>query len=395
MTILNTLLPLLTLGVVSLLAWRMMKTSGDVDQAQLQRLEKEIEAKTTEIATLYAQMKEEQSQKDEIKGKNKQMFVEQTNLKAQLESATKDNATLEKRIAQHDADQKRKDTEHEKKLQELIEAKNSLQDERDRVRKEEEVRLEEELAERDRLWNEHEVTVCTLLSDLCSRPEYGFRTYDNKNLPEEFDGTLKPDFMVEFLGQYIIFDAKVSRSDNFQNYINTQVKNTVAKVKKYPSIYSTIFLVEPTEAIALLKKTTYYEGGYTVYIISPESIGPILASLKKITTYELADKFDPEEREGFINWIAKLDYHINVRNAFDIALAEKGSELLQNTRTQNPTIGREVEEINKKVRFARPSDTEIKKAISSLEAQDEKIQQLTAPKAAIEKVTKEHVAKNP
>ena len=58
------------------------------------------------------------------------------------------------------------------------------------------------------MWNEHEHVVVSQLTDLCAKPQLKFTTYDNTNLPDDFDGSIKPDFLIDFLGQYIIFDAK-------------------------------------------------------------------------------------------------------------------------------------------------------------------------------------------
>ena len=156
-------------------------------------------------------------------------------------------------------------------------------------------------------------------------------------------------------------------------------------MKNNPKIASIIYLVVPTEAISLLKKTYYYEGGYTVYVISPESLPPILASLKKITTYELADQFDPEERENIISWIAKLDFHISARNTFDIMLAEMGSELLSDNQKQNPELSKEIDQRKEKMRTPTIRPSEMKRLLSSVLARKERIEELTSPVAQIEK----------
>jgi hypothetical protein len=43
--------------------------------------------------------------------------------------------------------------------------------------------------------------------------------------------------------------------------------------------------------------------------------------LKKVKDYDLAEKFNPQERENIVNLVAALDFHISKRNAFDIALS--------------------------------------------------------------------------
>src|SRR3989344_6827621 len=95
-----------------------------------------------------------------------------------------------------------------------------------RVRREDEERQKKILEERYRMWNDHEQNVITQLIELCKKPEFAFAAFDNEHLPEEFDGSVKPDFLIAFINQYVVFDAKASRSENFQNSITTNVKKT-------------------------------------------------------------------------------------------------------------------------------------------------------------------------
>lgn len=122
---------------------------------------------------------------------------------------------------------------------------------------EEERNRAEREEERDRIWNEHENAVIATLSELCKQPHLHFTSYSNNNLPDEFDGKLKPDFLIDFLGQYVVFDAKASKAESLQTYINDAVKTTAEKIKKNGRIYPHVFLVVPTEAIGELKKLIY------------------------------------------------------------------------------------------------------------------------------------------
>ena len=265
----------------------------------------------------------------------------------------------------------------------LEEAKVSLEDEKVRIRREDEQRQQKELAERDRMWAEHEITVNALLSDLVKKPQYSFTGYDNTNLPEGFDGSLKPDFMISFLEQYIIFDAKVSRSQDLQNYISDAVKKTAKKVKGNAAIYGTIFLVVPTDAVATLKKLSFYEEGFTFYVVSPESLEPILASLKTIERYEFTQEMDPQEREYIIDMIAQFDFHISTRNAVDFHLLDHGIETLRKLRNNDSEFAKEVMIKRQKIRNVNLNTADVKQMTSDPEVVHNKLIELTDPKAKL------------
>src|SRR3989338_6741960 len=236
-------------------------------------------AESKEIGELQAKLEKALSEKDELSGKGKQLFVDVTNVKSDLKALQHERDTLQRRLNEFEAKEERKEKEFTERLEKLEGAKEKLEEERHRVIREDEERRELELHERDRMWANHENHVIATLTDLCKQPQFRFTAYTNTNLPEGFDGSLKPDFLVEFLDQYIIFDAKISKAKSLQTYVNDQVKKTVEKVKNNDQIYKHIFLVVPTSAIAELKNHQYTVDGYTLYVISPEALPPILASL--------------------------------------------------------------------------------------------------------------------
>lgn len=277
---------------------------------------------------MTAELQTEKSEKDQLSGKGKQLFIEITTLREKHESLTKEKEKIQTELAHFQAEEERKKSEFDKKLAQLEEARTALEDERKRIRKEDEEKELQVRENRDRLWAEHEVRVQSYLTELCRLPQYNFSSYDNKNLPEGFSGKLKPDFMIELLGQYVIFDAKVSKADSLQTYITTNVKTTAEKIGNDVKIYPMIFFVVPGESISTLSKTHFREQGFDFYIISPDAIPVILSAFKKITTYELAEKLDPRDREDIVSLIAEFDFHINQRNAIDIIASKMGTSVL-------------------------------------------------------------------
>jgi hypothetical protein len=319
----------------------------------------------------------------EMEGKNKQMYAQMVDLKAQLSQAQKEKADQQRMLAKHEEATERREKEFSQMTMRLEKADQSLQEERARVIREEEARRQRMEADRDRVWADHETNVIAAMTALCKAPHLGFTHYTNLNLPDGFDGSLKPDFMIEFLGQYVIFDAKASKAESLQTYITNAVKDTVKKIRKNDRIATTIFLVVPTQAIHELKTHYYPLDGYSIYVVSPESLGPILSSLKKITTYELAEQLDPQKRENLINLLATMDFQISLQNAASLYLTQSGIDALEQAAAIDPELWDEAQRKKKEMKI--PAFTEIKRLVHDLDTQQEAVASLVSPKARIQK----------
>ena len=335
-----------------------------------------------------AQFKERelQSQVDKLSGQGKEMYDRYKSLESEYKVTIKERDALAKILAQHEAKKEQYEKQCDRQLHDLTNAKQKFEQEQQRVTREDEAKRIQAETERDRIWAEHEQNVIAQLISLCKSPHLSFAHYTNTNLPDDFDGSLKPDFMIEFLDQYIIFDAKKSKQESLQTYINNSIKTTIQKVKRNKKIASMIYLVVPTEAIAELKTFIHSLDGYTIYVVSPESLPPILASLKKITTYEFADQMDPQQRENIVQYIAEMDFHINLQNATNIILTKRGTELLEKAQSIDPDIANEValkkQPLNAKASLAA---ADLKKIVASLTEQNQEIQQLVSPKPTVKK----------
>lgn len=401
MLIFASLVGLVVLALCGFIAWKV--GSGGLggnhseeterlagEKLELERLTTQLkvnlEQKSEEVGHLKAQLETEKADNQERQGKAKQLFAQFTEARAELEHLKKDREQLQKTLAKFEESGERREREFEDRLAKLEAAKVSLDLERQRVLREDEEAQRTAEEERDRVWAEHEIGVISRLTELCKQPQYAFSCFTNTSLPEGFDGSLKPDFMIEFLGQYVIFDAKKSKSESLQTYITNTVKSTVTKVKKNEKIASVIYLVVPTEAIGELKTHYHVQDGYTLYIVSPEALAPILASLKRITAYEFAEQMDPQQRENIVQMVAELDFHINLRNATDLVLTKMGTELLERAQRADPSLAEEVAQkklpMNAKAAVAA---ADIKKIVAKITAQNEELQALVSPRAAVRK----------
>ncbi len=308
-------------------------------------------------------------------------------LEAKHDALQKERDSLAKELSKFEESADRKQKEFENQIADLRAAMKGFEDEKIRIRREDEEKLRQQEEERDRIWNDHELNVIAKLTDLCKQPQYAFTSYSNTSLPEGFDGSLKPDFMISFLDQYIIFDAKKSKSESLQTYINNTVKSTVTKVKKNPLIASMIYLVVPTEAIGELKVHHQVHDGYTLFIVSPEALAPILASLKRIAAYEFAEQMDPQQRDNIVNFIADLDVHVSMRNSADLILTKQGADLLDKIAKIDPLLQEEVAQKKQEKLKNLPTimNNVFKKLVASREEQFAETERLVAPRAPVQR----------
>ena len=366
---------LCAIGIFANLLMQMKKPQGVLPQVDLSkdmaRLEKDLGNAKQELA--------------ENSGKSKRLFIELEQTKAKLDATERERDNLQKTLTKMEAKHEDKEKEHARGLEKIDAAERALKEERQRVLESEVKTKQMQEEERDRLWNDHENAVIATLTDLCKLPHLQFTSYSNNNLPDDFDGSLKPDFLIEFLDQYVIFDAKASKAQSLQTYIDDAVKKTAEKVRKNSKIYPHIFLVVPTEAIGELKKLIYAKDEYYFYIVSREALAPILSSLRRISTYELAETLDPQKRENIINMIAELAAHISYRNAHEILLSKMGAVTLERVAEIDPDIASDVEQKKNEKKISQLAPSEIKRLATSLSEQNLEMQQLTSPKAAIRK----------
>jgi hypothetical protein len=370
------------LGILSFSAWKLTsRQTENVDP----RMKAELEKKTEENGELRSKLEDATREKNELSGKGKQLYDNYKNLEADYKGTLKERDSLRDRVTKFETQQEQRQKKQEEMVAKLEAAEKALADERHRIRHEDEERLAQKEAERDRLWNDHENAVVARLSEITKKPQYAFTSYDNTNLPEGFHGNLKPDFLIEFLDQYVIFDAKVSKATNLQVYINDQVKSTAKKVKGKEKIYPTVFLVVPTDAIGELKKTSYYEEGFTFFVVSPEALEPILASLKRIENYEFAEAMDPQERENIVDLVAQFDFHISTRNAADLFLMQHGIETLAKTQATDPELAKEVAIKKAKMRVLNQKSSDQKAFVANPELVSDRLLELIQPKSQIAK----------
>ncbi len=344
------------------------------------RLEGELERKSEELGELKGDIKKISKERDELGGKYETLFLEKIELQSVRKNLEEKVDETSKVIARHNAEEIRKQKEFEERITKLANAEKALEDERQRIRREDEEKQANIDAERERIWHNHEQMVVSKLRETCQKSNIGFLLHDNTNLPATFT-KLKPDAVIPFLWQYVVFDAK--KSKNIRSYIDDQVKSTAKKYKDNPEIYSTVFFVIPNEELQELKNQSFLEDGFSFYVISPDSIEPILASLKKISEYDTIADFDPQDREIIVNLITNYDRHISLQNAANILFTKESIGLMNSKEGLHSEIQKEITNKKESMRGKKLNEGELKKIAQSMSEQEKQVNELLEPKVTI------------
>ncbi len=337
------------------------------------------------ISELEQQVKNETDEKNRLIGENKQLSSQVVDSKAKLQSVQEQLSKVQERITKFESVQEEQVREHTRNVRELENSRKALSDEQARIRKEEENKRKQDEAERDRVWAIHEQEVIAVMKNVCQKPAIGFSFYDASNLPEGFDTSLRPDFMVEFLGQYMIFDPKISKSTNLANYVKNQVKSSANKYKKSSSIeliYKTAFFIIPTIELKNIKEYSHFEQGFTFYVIPIEAFEPIISAYRRIADYDLAERFDPQERENIVNLLALLSQHIRHQNATNVLNTILGVRALQECGILPEDVSEAVEKRRKSMRVQGFKPSDVKRLLNSPEEQIRELARIASPSKA-------------
>lgn len=179
-------------------------------------------------------------------------------------------------------------------------------------------------------WSNHEENVQQRIKSICTK--HGVEYVDK--VP--FKG--KPDNTLKINGEYVILDAKSPSGEdlsNFPAYIKVQAENAIKYVKE-EDVRREIFLVIPTNTLDILDQYEYRKSDYTVYLISIDSLEPIILALRRIEDYEFAEQLSPEERENICRVIGKFVHLSKRRIQIDGFFAKQFFELVYRSEADLP-----------------------------------------------------------
>jgi hypothetical protein len=322
---------------------------------------------------------------NELTGKYQQMTLSFASLENKYDLLLEKNREISSKLTKYESEEEYRKKETLQKIQEIENARKSFEDEKARIREQEEKRREEEEEKRNRIWNEHENKAGSLLKELCSRPHIQFSFYEHTNLPEGFEGKFKPDFLVEFLGQYIVFDAKMTKPDStntLEKYLQAQSKATAKKINESNQkemIYKMVFFVIPNRNEEL-KNSSWFEGGIEFYAVHLSSLESLLSTLKRVKMYDNIQLLDPQERETLVQVLASYDMQISYQNSIHILSALMGIQTTQELKNLSPEMQEKISLREKNMRIENFKPTDIKKFLHNPNEQIKYITQMIQKK---------------
>ncbi|MDZ4716555.1 MAG: hypothetical protein SH819_13910 [Cytophagales bacterium] len=279
----------------------------------------------------FAQEKEEfQKRIASLEEKNEGYFRRGTELKHHVEILETQIQQLRTENTRYkaDEDQRRKEHEHSvASLNKLTEGQRKREEDEINQRHRKEIERVERLRE---TWSRHEENVKARIKAICNRHGVDYL----EKVP--FKGS--PDNTLRIKDEYVVFDAKSPWGDdlsNFPGYLKNQVEQAIKYVRE-EDVRKEVFLVVPTNTLQELEQFEFKLADYTVYVISLDSLEPIIIALKKIEDYEFADQLSPEERENICRVIGKFVHLSKRRIQIDGFFAKQFFELVYRSEADLP-----------------------------------------------------------
>jgi len=259
--------------------------------------------------------------------------------------------------------------EYQREVAQVSQVKKDLDAERGRIQDSKLKEKEDEFEKLKIQWSSHETFVEQKIKMLCQTHLVDYI--------EEVPFKGKPDNTIDICGEYIIFDAKSPANDDLTNFPK-YIKRETDHLKKYASqesVRKEIFLVVPSNTIEHISQLTYNLGDYKVYVITIDSLEPIILSLKKIEEYEFAEQLSPEERESICRVIGRFAHTTKRKIQIDQFFANQFIELLVKCKNDLPKdLLESVIEFEKAEKLNPPSERRSKQILTKeLKSKNESI----------------------
>lgn len=345
-----------------LFSWRALRLLSYDAFEESKSMQKELIQKNQELDSIGKKLVQIETKNENLLKSNEQYEnrlrkkEEETQiLNLKIDRLTLEKSELTNANLKFENSEEQRDKDYRNSIGQLNQLKETLEKEIKRLGDE---RLEEQKEVFDKMkrqWSEHEMSVEQTIKMICQNH---FIKYIDE-VP--FRGN--PDNVIEICNEYIIFDAKCPANDDFNNFPK-YIKAQTESVKKYANqdgVKKDIFLVVPSNTIHTIKQLAYNLGEYNVYIITRDSLEPIILSLKKIEDYEFVNQLSPEERDNICRVIGRFAHTTKRKIQIDQFFASEFLELLVKCQNDLPEdILKEVIEFEKAEKLNPPSERKSK-----------------------------------
>ena len=312
------------IGELEVSASSYTKTIAEL-RANAEVLQGRIKEMNAQIADYEMRLAEAATARDSNAERIRELTAELNDANRKLEELDRSIKERDKLITQFESAETSRRDEHAAKVGEGTAFMGHLKEDKVRLEQEHEAALRAHMEEMKRTWLNHELRVEETLRALCSK--HTIEYLGKEKVP--FRG--KPDNTLRICDEYVIFDAKSPQGEdlsNFAAYVNKQTED-VKKYVKEKDVRKEIFLVVPNNTVDLFDSYLVSHGDYRVYIVTVDSLEPILLSLKRIEEYEFAEQLSPEEREDICRVIGRLSHLTKRRIQVDSFFCEEAFKALR------------------------------------------------------------------
>ena len=359
-----------------LFRWRKIRNLSFDAYEEFRALSREMETNRESIEKLRNRVTEISTRNDSINQKirdiellsaRKDAQVEELSARLREHSGTINELT--KKNSAFEASKEDNVKNYNENIARLNQIKESLEAERKRLNDDRVREAAERFETMKKQWSEHEADVKNTIIRICDS--------NHVNYVDKVPFKGNPDNTIEISGEYIIFDAKSPANDDLTNF-PLYIKSQTESLKKYASqenVKKSIFLVVPTNTIQILKQLTYRMGDYDVFVITRDSLEPVILSLKKIEEYDLADKLSPEDRDSICRIIGKFAHTAKRRIQVDQYFSNEFIEIVLKSQKDLPEdLQKQVIEFEKSEKLNPPTEKRAKIiSIDELQKKSEEI----------------------
>jgi len=243
---------------------------------------------------------------------------------------------------------------YDARVTELMALKKQLEEDRIRVQAERDAEIHRQYEIMEQTWKKHEEVVEQSLRSICQR--HTLEYCDKEQFPI---AGKKPDNAILICDQYVIFDAKSPKNSEDLTNFPLYIKNQAEAVKKYAkeeNVKKDIFLVVPANTVEYLDEFHMDMADYQVYIVTYDSLEPIVLALKKIEDYQFVDQLSPEERENICRVIGKFAHATKRRIQIDNYFSNEFISLLQSCSSLPDDIIKKVVDYEKAEKMNPPME---------------------------------------
>ena len=267
------------------------------------KFEKDLTTKQNEITRLQDKIESLSQEASQVKEEIAGLKEYEANLLKQYENRTGTLDRIQNRI---EAERKQEEEErHQLQIQRITSMKEN--------------------------WTRHQETVKETIKGICQR-----HVIEYVEKPP-FKGN--PDNTIKICDEFVVFDAKSPGKEDlrpFYKYIRTQTE-AVKKYAKQESVKRDIYLVVPSNTVDAIEQFAFNMGDYNVYVVTVDTLEPIILALRKIEDYEFAEELTPEERENICRILGKFAHTAKRRIQIDHFFARQFLDVLTKCESDVPS----------------------------------------------------------